>query len=48
MLPFSTPGDLLNLGTESMSLASPALAGGFFTVASLGNPGDTGLLVSSE
>ena len=26
-----TPGDLPNSGTESMSLGSPALAGGFFT-----------------
>ena len=30
-LPFLTPGDLLNPGTELMSLLSPALAGRFFT-----------------
>ena len=30
-LPFPTPGDLRNPGIEPMSLASPALAGGFFT-----------------
>ena len=27
------PGDLPNLGTEPMSLTSPALAGGFFTTS---------------
>ena len=36
-LPFPTPGDLSDPGTESMSLVSPALAGGFFTTAPLGN-----------
>ena len=30
-LPFPSPGDLPNPGIESVSLASPALAGGFFT-----------------
>ena len=30
-LPFPTPGDLLNLRIEPASLASPGLAGGFFT-----------------
>ena len=30
-LPFPTPGDLPNRGIEPMSLASPGLAGGFFT-----------------
>ena len=30
-LPFSTPGDLLDLGVKPASLASPALAGRFFT-----------------
>ena len=30
-LPFPTPGDLPDPGTEPMSLASPALAGQFFT-----------------
>ena len=37
-LPFPTPGDLLNPGFESMSLASPALAGGFFTTEPPGKP----------
>ena len=31
MLPFPTPGDLPDLGLERASLASPALADGFFT-----------------
>ncbi|CAN0549361.1 unnamed protein product [Rangifer tarandus platyrhynchus] len=35
-LPFSTPGELPDSGTEPVSLASPALAGGFFTTAPLG------------
>ena len=30
-LPFPSPGDFLDSGIEVMSLASPALAGGFFT-----------------
>ena len=30
-LPFPTPGDLPDSGTEPVSLASPALAGGFLT-----------------
>ena len=30
-LPFPSPGDLPDLGTESVSPASPALTGGFFT-----------------
>ena len=34
----SPPGDLPDLGTEPMSLASPALAGGFFTNATPGKP----------
>ena len=32
-VPFPTPGDLFNSGVEPMSLASPALAGGFFTTS---------------
>ena len=32
-LPFSPPGDLPNPGIEPGSLASPALAGGFFTTS---------------
>ena len=31
VLPFPTPGDLPNPGTETESLSSPVLAGGFFT-----------------
>ena len=37
-LPFPTPGDHPDPGIESLSLASPALAGGFFTIAPLGSP----------
>ena len=33
-LPFPTPGDFLNPGTEPVSLASPALAGRFSTISS--------------
>ena len=32
-LPFPTPGDHPDPGIEYLSLASPALAGGFFTIA---------------
>ena len=32
-VPFLTPGDLPNPGVEPASLASPALAGGFFTTS---------------
>ena len=32
-VPFPTPGDLFDSGVEPMSLASPALAGGFFTTS---------------
>ena len=32
-LPFPSPGDLPDPGIEPMSLASPALAGGFFTTS---------------
>ena len=35
-LPFPPPGDFPNPRIESLSLASPALAGGFFTTAPLG------------
>ena len=34
-LPFPSPGDLPNLGIEPVSLASPALAGRFFTTVHL-------------
>ena len=36
-LPFPPPGILPNLGIQHVSLASPSLAGGFFTTAHLGN-----------
>ena len=32
-LPFPIPGDLPNPGIKPMSLASPALTGGFFTTS---------------
>ena len=37
-LPVPTPGDLPNLGIKTMSPASPALAGRFFTTVSPGKP----------
>ena len=37
-LPFPSPGHLPNPGTKPVSLASPALAGGFLTTASAGKP----------
>jgi len=37
-LPFPPPGDLLNPDIEPTSLASPALAGGFFTTVPPGKP----------
>ena len=37
-MPFFTPGDLPNPGTETTSPASPALAGGFFTTRPPGKP----------
>ena len=39
-LPFPTPGDLPDSGIEPMSLASPVLAGRFFTSAPHGKPYD--------
>ena len=36
--PFPSPGDFPHLGTEPLSLASPALAGSFFTISHLGSP----------
>ena len=38
-LPFVTLGDLLDPGIEPTSLASPVLAGGFFTTLSPGKSG---------
>ena len=35
------PGDLHDLGTESMSVTSPALAGEFFALAPPGKPKET-------
>ena len=37
-LPFSPPGDRLDLRIKPMSLASPELSGGFFTTALPGKP----------
>ena len=37
-LPFPSPGDLPDPGIEPMSLASPALAGGFLPLALPGRP----------
>ena len=37
-LPFPSPGNLPNLEIKRMSFESPALAGGFFTIAPLGSP----------
>ena len=34
-LPCPPPGDLPNPGIESMSITSPALAGGFFTTSTI-------------
>ena len=36
--PFPSPGDLPNPGMKPASLASPALAGGFFTTTPPGKP----------
>ena len=37
-VPFPAPGDLPDPGIEPASLASPALAGGFFTIVTPGKP----------
>ena len=37
-LPFPSPGDLPDTGTEPSPFASPALAGGFFTIVPPGKP----------
>ena len=37
-LPFPSPGDFSDPGIEVMSLASPALAGGFFTTGPPAKP----------
>ena len=38
VLPFHFPGDLSDPGSKPTSLACPALAGGFFTMAPAGKP----------
>ena len=38
-LPFPSPGDLPDPGIKPASLASPAMAGGFFTTELPGKPG---------
>ena len=38
VLPFATPGDLPDPGIEPVSLAYPALTGGFFTIGPPGKP----------
>ena len=38
VLPFHFPGDLSDPGSKPTSLACPALAGGFFTMAPPGKP----------
>ena len=40
-LPFPAPGDLPDPGIEPVSLASPAVADGFFTTAPVGKPIDS-------
>ena len=37
-MPYPTPGDLPDTGIEPVSLASPALAGRFFTIVPPGKP----------
>ena len=37
-LPFPAPGDLSDPGIKPVSLASPTLAGGFFTTVAAGKP----------
>ena len=37
-LPFPSPGDLPNPGIEPVSLVSPSLVGGFFTIEPPGKP----------
>ena len=34
-MPFPSPGDLPDPGIEPVALASPALAGGFFTTSTI-------------
>ena len=41
-LPFPPPGDLPDPGIKPMSLASPSLAGGFFTTTPSGKPPKAG------
>ena len=39
-LPYLPPGDLPDLGIKPMSIVSPALAGGFFTISATWKPYD--------
>ena len=43
-LPFPTPGDLPNPGTETASPESPALRADFLPLSHLGSPSDTHLM----
>ena len=43
-LPFPPPADLPNPETEPVSLASPALAGGFFTASTTWETPETGMM----
>ena len=45
---FPSPGDLPDPGVEPLSRVSPALAGGFFVTASLGQSLDASLVVKSQ
>ena len=47
-LPFVSPRDLPNPGTESASPVSPVLAGRFFTTTLLGNPWDAGIKLNLQ
>ena len=47
-LPFPSPGDLPNPGIELVSLVSPALAGGFFTIRPVGSLIDSSINNSLE
>jgi len=47
-LPFPPPGNFHEPGIEPKSLASPALAGRFFTIASSGKACETLLLITLE
>ena len=46
-LPFPLPGDLPDTGVEPKSLASPALAGRFFTTVPLGKHKHQGMTINN-